>query len=314
LLGTLGSVANSPLAAAALGAAAGAAGGGATTATSSQELPAWLQPYASDYANFVASVARNPYQEFGGQGVAGLNQDQQNAFQMIRDQAGMSNPMNQASQDLNMATMRGDFLRPESNPYLQSTFDEAAKRMTDAYGRSSAQTNAAFHDAGSFGSSGHGALVESNNRYFGESLANRANQVYGQNYQNERSRQTTTGLQAPNLAGTMQSNAYRNAEALMGAGSAQQQNQQQQNDFSYQEFLRRQQFPQQQVNTYGSLFGRNLGGTTTQSQPGISTTQGLLGGAAAGLGLYRQYQGLLGNSTQQPSGPSNAQLENMWRV
>lgn len=305
-LGTAGSLLNSPVAAAALGAAAGAGGSGNLQTSSTQELPAWLQPYASEYARFVQSVAATPYQTYGGQGVAGLTQDQQSAFDMIRNQAGQSNPLNQASQDLNIATMRGDFLNPESNPYLASTFDQAAKRVTDAYGRSSAMTNAAFHDAGSHGSTGHQALVESNNRAFGDSLANLGNQIYGQNYQQERTRQATTGLQAPNLAGTMQSNAYRNAEALMGAGAMQQQNQQDRNNFDYQEFMRRQQFPAQQANIYGGLFGRNMGSTATSTQPGISTTQGLLGGAAAGLGLYRQYQGLLGNSTQQPSGPTNA--------
>lgn len=305
LLGAAGNALNSPLGATLVGAGLGAASANRpTTSTSSTQLPEYLQPYAPQYAARVNALSNQPFTTYTGQGVAGLNADQQQAAGMVRNMAGHENPLNGAATSQMMDTMGGKYLDPSSNPWLNSTFDQAAKRMTDTYDRSSAGTNSAFNDAGSFGSSGHQALVESNNRAFGDSLAQLGNSIYGGNYQQERSRQAQAGLQAPNVAGQMQSNDFRRAEALGSSGATQQQNTQQGLDWNYGQFQRQQEYPYRQLDTMASMFNPNLGRTQTQTQPGIGTAQGLLGGGAAGYGMYQQANrgGLLGNSTNQSGG------------
>lgn len=317
LLNSAANALNSPaggaLLSAGLGAAAGATSPRTNTTTSSQTLPAYLQPYADQYAAQVAGLAQKPYTPYEGQGVAGFNSDQQAAFAQVRQQTGQSNPLNAQAQQGLSNTMSGQYLDPATNPYLRSTFDQAAKRATDAYDRSSAGTNAAFRDAGSFGSAGHQSLVESNNRAFGDSLASLGNSIYGGNYQQERGRQENANLQAPNAAGAIQANDFRRTDALASIGQQQQQNAQQGLDFNYGQFQRRQDYPYKQADTFAGLFNTNLGRNSTTSTPGVSTSAGLLGGAAAGLGLYRNYSGLLGSSTQnQPQVMPQSQSQQDW--
>jgi hypothetical protein len=112
------------------------------------------------------------------------------------------------------ATSRGDYLDPASNPYLQQTYDLAANRMADAYAKGTgASTNAAFGKALSFGGSAHQEVTEGNNRAFGDSLGNLANQVFGGNFQAERARQ----MQATGMLG--QDFQTERARQMAAAGS-----------------------------------------------------------------------------------------------
>jgi len=77
-------------------------------------------------------------------------------------------------QSLLNQTANGNFLTPDSNPFIKSIANQAA----DA---AQARTNAQFGSAGRSG----GLYAQ----LFGQGVANAANQVYAQNYENERQRQ-----------------------------------------------------------------------------------------------------------------------------
>lgn len=112
-----------------------------------------------------------------------------------------------------LAGARGDYLSPESNPYLKATFGQAAKEVTDAYSRgTAAQTDAAAAQAGAFGSSGYGEQTALNQFGLGQNLNNLATDIYGGAYSDERGRQ----LQSQQMAS--QIHQARQGERLQAMG------------------------------------------------------------------------------------------------
>jgi hypothetical protein len=91
------------------------------------------------------------------------------------------------AQDMLMKSARGDFLSPETNPWLKGTFDQGMQGVQGAV------TNA-MAASGRYGS---GAMAGA----IGSGATNLANDIYGGNYQQERTRQQ----QAQDLIGQLQS-------------------------------------------------------------------------------------------------------------
>ena len=73
---------------------------------------------------------------------------------MTASRAMAGSPLISAAQQQNLATQRGDFLNPNSNPYLSQTFDLAAGKVRGAL-------DSQFNNSGNYGSSMHqGAMAE----------------------------------------------------------------------------------------------------------------------------------------------------------
>lgn len=83
---------------------------------------------------------------------------------------------------------------------------------------------------------------------------------------------------------------YRAANALGTVGNQMYGIANQNNQFSFDEFMRQQQQPYQQLGMYSQLYGAARGGNQTQTTPaGGNQAAGALGGAASGLGLYNLF-------------------------
>src|SRR3569623_406528 len=152
-------------------------------------------------------------------------------------------------------TKRGDFLN--SNPYLDQTFNQAA---------SSVGNNVASRFAGS-GRFGSGAMYNSLNSGMNDLATN----IYGNNYQNERTRQMQAAQLAPQFADF-------NANRFLQAGQIQQQ------------------APWEQLAKYQGAVSGNYGGTSTTPMY-KSPISGLLGGALLAGGLLGVGSG--GGSAEQ---------------
>lgn len=271
-----------------IGALVGSQSPRSLTTTSSTSLPAWLQPYAQDYAQRASDFAKTPAALYAGTLGAGTTDDQSASYGLARGiaQNAGANPLNSASQQGFLDTMSGKYLDPSSNPYLKSTYDAAAGRMADAYARgTAAQTNALFSNPGSFGGSAHQEMMGVNNRAFGDSLANLGNQIYGTNYTNERGNMVNAMNNATGVASNILGQQVQGYNTLNNAGTQQQQTNLTNNNLGYQDFLRQQQDPYNKLGAYQSIF-QGMGTNTTQTQPGTSMANGLLGGALTGAGIY----------------------------
>lgn len=286
-----------------VGALGGLLGSGDNTTTQQTQLPDYLQPYGNLYAQQGYNLSQQPYQAYPYETVAPFTQDQTTAMDQVRHRAMSGSPVVNAAQQQQLDTINGQYLNPDTNPYLQQTYDQAADRVTDSFARgTAAQTDARFARAGAFGGSAWNEMQGANQQALGDSLGGLAANIYGNNYANERSRQQQASQFSPNFA----AQDYRDADALLNVGGMQQQQGQQYLTDDYSRFNQAQQYPYQQFQTFGQLFNPNLGSQTTATTPGVSAGAGLLGGAMGGTGIYNAASraGLLGSATQgTPTAP-----------
>jgi len=289
----------------------GSAMGGDDTVTQQTQLPNFLQPYGPLYAQAGYNLFNQPYQPYPFETVAPFTQDQQAAMDMVRQRSMTGSPVVNAAQQQTLNTINGDYLNPQTNPYLQQTFDQAANRVTDAFSRgTAAQTDARFARAGAFGGSAWNQAQQANQTALGDSLAGMAANIFGNNYAQERNRQQQAAQFAPNLA----AQDYRDAEALLNVGGMQQQLGQQYLTDDASRFQQAQQYPYQQFQMFGSMFSPNFGMNSTQSYPGVSPLSGALGGALGGVGLYNSLNqaGMFGGSGSLGSATAATPFSNNW--
>lgn len=146
-------------------------------------------------------------------------------------------------------TLSGRYLDPATNPYLQSTYDQAARNVGNS-------VNSQFAASGRYGSGAHAGVLA-------QGLGNLATNIYGGNYEQERARQ----MQALGMLPQFNSRDYQNLSALTGANQA------------------LSDYPYQQLSRYGGLLqgaGGGYGTTTgTQQTPYFDNSLAQI----AGLGL-----------------------------
>lgn len=155
-----------------LGGLLGSMSGGAKpagTTTTVNDIPDWQKPYVTN--------------AFGAAGNA-LN-DANAAYAATKPTTDL------ATSNMN-ATLRGDYLG--SNPALDGMFNTAANSVAN-------KVNSAFSSAGRYGSGAQTSTLT-------EGLGNLANNIYGQNYQQERQRQFAGSLAAPSYSQGMTQAAY----------------------------------------------------------------------------------------------------------
>lgn len=148
--------------------------------------------------NAVATAQANPFspQNFvaqsGGDATTGVN--------MLRNLM-MSGTIGQGAQDvINMgqATARGDFLNPDTNPFLRATADAAVGRAREGLLEQALPVISDQAIAqGAYGGARQDLSQERAVRDFGRSALDATTGLYGQNYQAERGRQ----MQAPVVLG-----------------------------------------------------------------------------------------------------------------
>lgn len=217
----------------------GGGSGGGGSSTTVQEIPAELKPLASRYTQEATEMFDTPFQAYSGQRYADLNPTQYASLGMTADRAlGGSQTFNNAESNLNQMMGGG------SNPYLDAMYDKAARGMTSNY-------NAATVKSGSFGNSGLGEQLATG-------LGDLATGMYGGAYESDQARR----MQAIGMAPQFANQAYMDANQLMGAGQTLQDQEQQQKDFGFEEFMRQQNYPYQNLAAAAGVFGTNLGGTS----------------------------------------------------
>jgi hypothetical protein len=264
----------------------GGSGGGGTT-VSKVEPASEVKPYLAPYLNQASQVANTPYETYQGQRIAGLTPEQYMGAGLTSAQA-LNGFQGQNDAFSNYAaTMRGDFMNPDSNPWLAANAQKAMGDISSAY-RSGTKptTDAAFSRSGAFGGSAWRDSVANNERQLGDALGNAANQFYGQNYLNERNNQ----MQGLGMLPTLQNVGYTDAQKLTGVGDAFRQYQQDLLNTQYSDWQEAQNYPYKQLDVMGNALRATMGagGSTTQSQSGgykPSSFASALGGGAAGYAM-----------------------------
>lgn len=221
-------------------------GGDSQTSTTSQELPAELKPLVTAYANKAINLGNTGYTPYTDQRYSDLNAVQNQGLSQTIDRAvNGSQTMGNAEQALNQQIAGGN-----GNPYLDAQVQRAQDSVKSNF-------NTSAINSGSFGNSGVQEAYTKN-------LGDVASQMYGQAYEGDQARQ----MQAIGMAPTFGNQAYTDANQLMTAGQVVQDQDQQNKDFSYQQYQEQQNLPYQQLAAMSGVFGSNLGNSASTKTSG----------------------------------------------
>jgi hypothetical protein len=193
---------------------------------------------------------------FGNSGVMLANQQAQSDMQ--RNMGGISSSMRMQ-----------DYTQQQQLGESAANRNMAAQQFNSGLGESAAgrnQQNSQFNSA-------QGAQYGAQNDAMGNAAQSRA-------------------LSALGLAPSYANQDYVDTTQLQNAGLGYQQQQQQQLNSGYQQFLDSRNYPQQQLDVFGKALGAmNYGQQRSETQPGASTAAQLAGGALGGVTLYNLFSG-----------------------
>jgi hypothetical protein len=224
----------------------GGGGGSDGVTTQSPTIPDELKGAASSLSKIATQVGNTPYQAYGGDGVAGLNSMQTGAMDMIQQRAANGSPIMDAAN----STLTGMLQGGQTNPYLDSMVQKAQDSVKSNF-------NTGAVNSGSFGNSGL-------QQQYAAGLTDVATQMYGNAYNTDRANQ----MQALGMAQSYGNQDYNDASQLMNAGTAAQNNAQDQADFNYQQYTNQQNYPLQQLSALGGTLNGQMGSTSTTTGSG----------------------------------------------
>lgn len=284
-------------------------GGGTQTSTQTNTMDPFIKGLLTNSANRAQSIADRPFESYMGQGFAPLSQNQRTALtgaqnlnaagapaidMGINGAGGLLNYNPQQVGGSNFTNMLGAYQNPYTDQVVDRSLADIERQRQMAMGSNTDQAIAskAFAGAGSRRGVADALTNEAYGRIAGDTAANLRNQ--GFNTSAGLAQQAGMANQSADLAGAgVRSNAsgllgslgqqqFNNGlgyvNALTQTGAMEQQTQQGQNQFDYNEFLRRMNYPAQGQTLINQSLGMlPSGGTTTTTQPGQSMLPGLLG-------------------------------------
>lgn len=241
-------------------------GAGEARTVSNVEPWATQSPYLSkgfERAEALYNAAGPSY--FPGQTYVDFAPQTTSALNLAETRAKAGSPlMGQANTEM-LKQLKGDYLSPTSNPFIQNLYNKMAGDVTSG-------VQSQFSRAGRLGSGANQAVLA-------EELGNLSNQLYGQNYMAERANMQNALMAAPQMAQTDYDDIMRlrqvgaEREGLQEAALADAMNR-----YQYQ-----QQLPYEKLRAYQGATGGSYGQTATNTQPlRRNVAAGLLSGGLAG--------------------------------
>ena len=169
--------------------------------TTNTEPPAFQKPYIErgyETAQQLFETPRSFYEgstvvPFADQTVAGMN--------LMENRARAGSPLVTAAQNLTADTMAGNYLNPDSNPYLSNAMDAATRPMREAFTQDTMPAiDAAFSRAGRYGSGLQGNMQARASEDYLQALGDVGSRLAYSNYGDERGRQVAASTAAPAMA------------------------------------------------------------------------------------------------------------------
>jgi hypothetical protein len=167
----------------------------------SNNPPAFQQPYIERGFEAAQTQFETPRTFYEGSTVVPFSTQTQAGLDAMQTRAETGSPLVTAAQDLTAATMRGDYLSPDSNPYLKSAMDAATRPMTEAFTQDVMPViDAAFSSGGRYGSGLQANQQARAAEGYLQSLGDVGSRMAYSNYADERGRQVDASTAAPAMA------------------------------------------------------------------------------------------------------------------
>lgn len=282
------------------------------------EMPTWIESVQKDMLSRANALSQENFTAYEGDRVADLTADELASFQMVRDMMGKQQGSLDTSKQglLNyLNTAQNGFsqsqLETYMNPYTSNVMDISKRRSIEEFDRQKRDLAANAAQTAAFGGSRYGLAEANLYKNFGQQLQDAEYQQLYDNYNQalgaaERgaARELQGSLSLADLAAATQRYQMGDAAALEGVGRTQRQVSQAELDAAYEEFIREQAFPYQQLeflsgisNPLGQLYRGQVSVTKGTSNTVGTNTEGNSGSMGAGLGLGAIGAGMGGAGT-----------------
>lgn len=284
-------------------------GGSPQVTTSRQELPAWLEQPTRENIAIADTIAKRPFEQYGGQTTAGLSPDQLASYNFTRQNVGAYQPAYGASLGTTASvagyqpgTFTGGNIGAYLNPYLQNVEANALSGLESQRLRSQQGIAQSARTAGAFGGSRQGIAEALSNVETARQAGDLSAKIRAAGYDTAAGLMQTdmdralkgqdlrlrAGGQMSDIAGAGQKALYADAAALESIGKTQQAQQQAFLNDAYQRYQAERNYPIDMLNLrIGATSAVPGVGTTTQSTSGGGNSMlSFLGGlGSAGTGL-----------------------------
>lgn len=229
-------------------------------------------------------------QYYPGSTVAPYGDETLQGLNMYEQQALGAQPVIDAATQQLSSTLDGDYLSPESNPYLREMSDAVGRQMTRQYSEGVAPgVQGQFSRSGRSGSGLFANAMDSSRDTFQRGLGEMNANLYGGAYNNERNRQ----MQAIGYAPETSQMQYQPAAQMLNVGSMYDQKDQQnvEDDFNRYNFNENTS-PYDNLGRYMGYIRGNYGGEGSQSQDNSLGIEDWIGLGTTGYGLAQELFGL----------------------
>jgi len=167
----------------------------------SNNPPAFQLPYIERGFEEAERQFDTPRTFYEGSTVVPFSTQTQAGLDAMQTRATAGSPLVTGAQDLTAATMRGDYLSPDSNPYLKSAMDAATRPMTEAFTQDVLPgIDAAFSSGGRYGSGLQANQQARAAEDYLQTLGDVSSRMAYSNYADERARQLDAAGAAPAMA------------------------------------------------------------------------------------------------------------------
>jgi len=238
------------------------------------KLPEWAEPYSKDLMTRGSALSNKAYNPYGGTRIAGFSPENEQAMSGVMNRATSGNAAMNLGQSNVESMLRGDYLKADSNPYFKGVVDNA---MNQVQGR----LNTQFNSPGAFGNTAHQEVMT-------RGLGDVANQMYSNNYQNERQNMMGALGMAPQFA----QEDYNNLNAMNQVGDARRELSQSLLDQQYADWLEAQNFDLKNLDILGNSLNMAVGGqgiTTAPNPYQSNNAANYLGAGLTTAGLLSSY-------------------------
>lgn len=142
-------------------------------------------------ADSLSNVFSGGGQRYGGPLFAPITAEEMASLDQLNTMAGGGGQLEREISGELLKSVRGDYLDPASNPYLQATADAATRHLTQDLDQAELENRSLFSRAGQKiqESSPFATAQAITNRGYADAVGDVSTQIFGGNYQSERDRQ-----------------------------------------------------------------------------------------------------------------------------
>ena len=297
---------------------------GTGSTTTQVQLPEWYTQYTTDMLGRAQAAANLPYAQYTGPRVAAFTPTEKTGFELTKSAAGTYEPfLQQAGQQLTGATTTfpeavGAYMNPYTQNVVNQIAEQGVRQLQEKYLPAVGEE---FIKAGQFsvgpgstrmGEFGARALRDVQENVLAEQ-AKALQAGYGQAadiFQADVARKAGLAGTAADIAGMAQRYGLTGAGAVTGVGEKEREMQQANLNLAYQDFLRQEQYPKEQIKFLGDVLqGVRLPQTTvtqtsaTPAQPGgASGIEKAITGATGVQELIDKYKKYFPSSSGSDTG------------